>query len=756
MTKFYATEPTDWVTALDKIYAKQSEQLKRWHDQQRTRDQQMVTKAQNENIANLFGSVAQFSSTVNQAVQKSQARQEKKDAKYQDDIYTMLSMNPDLKEKIIKFTREYDGESDEIFKSHRFLTDLERSVGDKNKEALQALLKRDPRRMIILQETLARDFTNQLPKLTSDYIANHPLTDANGNKLTNAEITKLENDFKSKELQRFGISEKLAAKIVVGEVNRQTETKKGVRTAKINSNFHTQLRASAKAIFRTASGSVDTKALPESIHKEIVLRSSNFKKLDDGTTALQQATEEVVNDLIELADNGYIPMGALAGLADYKFEHSAGADGKASVIDAFFAKDGRHFNRLIRGVERGQSKFIATQTGIDQAALEEIEVRRSQGIIKAEDNDLLDKISHRGLVSDESIEGVREVKPQDSNFFVNESKYFETTKIDGTFLTKSNIARAKLNDSNIANEQEAIIKSQKSQQFPTFEERIETNNKLIAEDSDDRTFDVKTDSYGGNTWKGQLSAEMAQAEDLLYMKYYNLNPNDPDIKTKVLIDMEQLKKKNGFGIKVGDPGAGIWSKDKDGNYPNFVRAKIGAITIKENESTYESNFITSWNNLDDVPGETKVDTFLNTPGTVLPPKEVIDIITSENPQFSPKFIYKVGRLPRKPKGKALVQMAKALIDSDKPEIQQLVKQSGLESKLKELTTLKKGEEQTPLQKLIEAEEFLTEVVSKIADPDVDNLKKRIDKVGWENLSPKEQLRFANGINMREELNTEPK
>ena len=744
MTKYYPQAPTDWTTALEKIYAKQSEQLQRHHDQLRQRDQQLVAKAGNESLVNTLGSLAQFSSTVRRVNEASKARKAEKDVKYQEDIYTMLSMNPDLKEKIVKFTREYDGESNEIFKSHKFLTDLERSVGAKNKEALQAILKRDPRRMIILQETLARDFTNQLPGLTSEYRSKHSLTDDDGNKLTNAEITKLEHDFKSKELQKFGISEKLAAKIVVGEVNRQTETNKGIRTAKINSDFHTQLRASAKAIFRTASGSVDTKALPESIYKEIVLRSSNFKRLDDGTTALQQATEEVVNDLIELADNGYIPMGALAGLADYKFEHSAGADGKASVIDAFFAKDGRHFNRLIRGVERGQSKFIAAQTGIDQAALEEIKVRRSQGSINAKDNDLLDKISHRGLVSDESIEGVREVKPQDSNFFVNESKYFETTKIDGTFLTKSNIARAKLNDSNIAAEQEAIIASQESQQFPKFEDRKRSHDQTIADDSDDGTFDVKTDSYGGNTWKGQLSTEMAQAEDLIYMKYFNLNPNDPDIKTKVLIDMDALKLKNGFGIKIGEKGAGIWSKDKYGNYPNFVRAKTGIVTIRANESNYEKNLITNWNNLVDVPGETKVDTFLNTPGTVLQPKEVINIITSDGPlNLPPKFIYQVGRLPGKPKGKALVQMAQALIDSDDPETQQLVKKSGLESKLKELTTLKKGEEQTPLKKLIQAEEFLTEVVSKTADPDVNNLKKRIDKVGWENLSPKEQLRFAN-------------
>ena len=81
MNKFYATDPIDWVTALDKIYAKQSEQLQRWYDQQRTRDQQMVTKAETENITEVFKGLAGFSQTVSQAVKAGKVRESKKKAK---------------------------------------------------------------------------------------------------------------------------------------------------------------------------------------------------------------------------------------------------------------------------------------------------------------------------------------------------------------------------------------------------------------------------------------------------------------------------------------------------------------------------------------------------------------------------------------------------------------------------------------------------------------------------------------------------
>ena len=82
MTKYYPQAPTDWTTALEKIYAKQSEQLRRHHDQLRQRDQQMVRKAQNESLANTFSALAQFSSTVGAAVQAGKKRHETWKEKY--------------------------------------------------------------------------------------------------------------------------------------------------------------------------------------------------------------------------------------------------------------------------------------------------------------------------------------------------------------------------------------------------------------------------------------------------------------------------------------------------------------------------------------------------------------------------------------------------------------------------------------------------------------------------------------------------
>ena len=761
MTKYYPQAPTDWTTALEKIYAKQSEQLRRHHDQLRQRDQQMVTKAQNENITQLFGSLAQFSSSVSQAVKASKAKKETWKEEYKVGLNTSKDwlQNRDAIDRIREL--QYKKKKGELT-SQPEIDELAKLLYKAEKDpAAFALLNVSGRRLASQNELLAQNAAAghseaTMRKYFEDNNLEDRLEELEANKDNEDYIAGMFYGYQRERLSHLNLNDDAIAGILGGELRRQRDTVRGTTKAKAMSavsdkddlRILTQLKtANLVGTFEESVWSI----------RDSLIKEGRFQEYTDTdgkvVTVNQQVDRYLFETLNDLSNDGLVNVSQLQPYLQAGFKHPAGKGGESTPGEILFTKE--QVNRLIKSAQFGESRYVSIQTQLDTNSLQQIKTRRAQGIINAEDNDLLDKISHRGLVSDESIEGVREVKPQDSNFFVNESKYFETTKTTGTFLTESNISRAKLNDSNIANEQEAIIASQESQQFPKFEDRKRSHDQTIADDSDDGTFDVKTDSYGANTWKGQLSTEMAQAEDLIYMKYFNLNPNDPDIKTKVLIDMDALKLKNGFGIKIGEKGAGIWSKDKYGNYPNFVRAKTGIVTIRANESNYEKNLITNWNNLDDVPGETKVDTFLNTPGTVLPPKEVIDIITSENPQFSPKFIYKVGRLPGKPKGKALVQMAQALIDSDDPEIQQLVKRSGLESKLKELTT-PDGKNPSPLQKLIQTEEFLIEVVSKTADPDINNLQKRIEKVGWENLSPKEQIRYYNGINMIEDLNTEPK
>jgi hypothetical protein len=178
MTKYtIAQNPTNWTTALEKIYAKQSEQLQRYHDQLRQRDQQLVAKAGNESLANTLGSLAQFSSTISKAVQQSQVRKDKQDLEYKTKLENMFSLNPELSEGFIKSISEYKGDRNDIWKDSTFFDPLLASLSEKSKEAAQAILKQDPRRMIIFQETLARQFSTQLPFLADRWLSDEKAKD---------------------------------------------------------------------------------------------------------------------------------------------------------------------------------------------------------------------------------------------------------------------------------------------------------------------------------------------------------------------------------------------------------------------------------------------------------------------------------------------------------------------------------------------------------------------------------------------------
>jgi hypothetical protein len=472
-------------------------------------------------------------------------------------------------------------------------------------------------------------------------------------------------------------------------------------------------------------------------------------------TEIQQASIQVANEIKDLASIGEISEDQIEKLLNYPglADHPAGK----TLKQAFFNKATE--NVLVQAARDGATfKLNKTRAEGKLKLTEVLNKGYAGGYVSQEEFDAA-ALPYKSLVSSEDWKQAEQFNfvSQSESVYNRESEHLNNSISNGTFLTKSNRDRVKNNENNgivteFGEKQNALIQSQATNQFPTFEIRNRANDGIVMQDSKQRTLG-DGEKLGAHTWKGQLSTEMTKQEDIIYMKYYNENPNDPRITAKVAADMVALKQEKGFGIPIGEDGAGEWSKDSNGNYPNFVRSKVGEIAIIDNESNWEQNFTTNWNELKSVPGLSITDNFLNTPGTILSPEEIINIVTSDDPQLSPKFIYKVGKIPNKPKGQALIQITEALINSDDPTIKELVKNSQLEKKLKELTT-PDGEELTSLQKLIRAEEFLTELVDETANPDTIQLHKKVEKVGFENLTPKERVRYYNGVKLIEDLNIE--
>jgi len=664
MARLYPQQPTDHVTALKQYYAEDEEKRRRFGEQLAEQGRQRVKKAESESLANTFQGLASFSKTVSSGLATVEARKTKADTKYQKEISDMLSMNPVLTKKLTDYivdkSDDYKGERKNIFKDSKFLDPVIKNLSAKDKEALQALLKHDPRRMIILQETLARRFATQLPGRAEGHEATLKKdgkwfkkdADNNDIPLTKEEHLQKIKDFKAAELAKFGISTEAIAAIASGELRRQNETLRGTKTSVIDSELFRSNRALQQEIFKTSAGSIEPKALGDNIEKIILERAKiDFKDIKDGqgnivTSAIQQATESVVTDIIKLADAGFVPNGALAGLEDYEFEHPAGKNGKASVIDAFFAKDGDHFNRMVNAVDRGQSKILGTQTNLDTVRLSELKAKASQVGLNKEETAELDRIANRGLLPDQSITDVRDISV-DANtpeaYKIVEQSYKDRGILSGGNLI-AHEAEIKLEENDdFRNKQLDRIQHHKERRrelgYPKNDEKFVRDriakafNLTLGDDEDlsGKLYDLQVHLVQKLRKEFQNQIEDPNGEPIIDRHSWTLT-NDA---------FEQYVVNKGIDIPAStDPnnpnkGEGIFSATGEGKMNNFKLFQDERISaIKENRSRlndtnialYDKNLNTAYKNAKNnknVVGETVRDRVLNTAESVLTKEDIL-------------------------------------------------------------------------------------------------------------------------------------
>ena len=736
---------TDWLTPLEKVYARQSQQLDTYHQQLRERDRQEV--AATLNVPEMFAKLASFSSSIKQVVDARETGQKKKVSSELEGLYT----HPEDPDHVRKYFEYYNSKKNILKTDTEYLARLNKI---KNKDLRNYLLNASAKKHIYAKEFFFSESLKALPQKWQEHREGldaekraayqrdiRPYTEKNRNykrgwaneylavfKPSDGVVSGILNTGFNKWLDTSTTTDKLKANQIIHDeqelqIDRDIPTQAGL--GKLNAGQYSLDWINERANLVYGKDNPDGKALAKEDYKERIVRLRRSNTL----------SSDQLDNILE------------AELVDY----SGGKTGKDIFTKA-------QYNEIAAADQEATSAefglYKVTEKIKQQETLLDIEKNPENWTQAALDQEIL-RLENSTYADPNLLKELKEFKLSvyNKDFQATESEHFNQAEVNGTFLTKENIARAKNNKNNsIITKQKEIIQSQATNQFPNFEIRNRANDGIVMQDSKQRTLG-DGEKLGAHTWKGQLSTEMTKQEDIIYMKYYNENPNDPRITAKVAADMAALKQEKGFGIPIGEDGAGEWSKDSNGNYPNFVRSKVGEIAIIDNESTWEQNFTTKWNELKSVPGLSITDNFLNTPDTILSPEEIINIVTSDDPQLSSKFNYKVGRIPNKPKGKALIQITEALINSNDPQIKELVKNSQLEKKLKELTT-PNGKDLTPLQRLIQAEEFLTELVDKTSNPDTIQLHKKVEKVGFENLTPKEKIRYYNGVKLMEDLNIE--
>ena len=708
---------TDWLTPLEKVYARQSQQLDRHHSQLRERDRQ--EEAATLNLPEMFSKLASFSSSIKQVVD---ARETNISSKVKS---AYSSADVDQKKIIDQLVQER-----ELDKSH---TEFVQRVNATNLSAKykQLLTSKNGGNIVRVRKLQGYEAVENFPI----WIQNQIDENIDG---ANEDFDKYKDDpiqlktwYKSKLHERLGkggldFSDAFIATHFQPEMERLASTKGAISGLKSkNVVFAIDGAANAKLVNASIYGfnAGQSNAVAQGAHTLILEGVNKSENVD-----LTKSTENTALFYYRLAKDGQFSNEALAALKTGEIEgHPSGKHG-----DILFSED--QFKKIQQGINEYNTNYLAAHATKNTQNLNNFTANYIQGG-ETEDAKALALqtfVSNGGDPNSKEYKRLENSDPfaNTAESYQNESQYWERAAIDGKLLSKENLALAKEIKNNplsieIQKKQEALQKSYNNNGFDTYEKRHKANGNLIMKTAKNRTLGDNEVLEGFNE---RLQDEITNLEGKLYSIFYNENPNDLQIADKVAIEKKRILTEKGFYAQPGSDQEGVYTKDANGNFTNYKNSVIGQVETfnkannVRNRTNWSNQISRAWEsakyNL--VPGDTLKERVLNTVNAVLNPQDIIGAF--ENNKISEELIYKASLFPNTNETELLIAATKALIASDEKEHQTIVKAFKLEEKLKDLPTV-----QIDLKEKVEA----------LQDKDYSFI---LDQ-GLDNITPKQRLRL---------------
>ena len=706
---------TDWLTPLEKVYARQSQQLDRRHAQLRERDRQ--EEAATLDLPEMFGKLASFSSSIKQVVD---ARETNISSKVKS-IYG--SADVDQKKIIDQLVQER-----ELDKSH---TEFVQRVNATNLSAKykQLLTSRNGGNIVRVRKLIGyetiENFENIL-KSNPEYNKKIDQYQDSPAELKTFIKSALYETLSGKKKGQLGFSDAFIAANFQSEIDRFSSTKEIISGLKSkNVVFAIDGAANAKLVNASIYGfnAGQSNAVAQGAHTLILEGVNKSENVD-----LTKSTENTALFYYRLAKDGQFSNEALAALKTGEIEgHPSGKHG-----DILFSED--QFKKIQQGINEYNTNYLAAHATKNTQNLNNFTANYIQGG-ETEDAKALALqtfVSNGGDPNSKEYKRLENSDPfaNTAESYQNESQYWERAAIDGKLLSKENLALAKEIKNNplsieIQKKQEALQKSYNNNGFDTYEKRHKANGNLIMKMAKNRTLGDNEVLEGFNE---RLQDEITNLEGKLYSIFYNENPKDLQIADKVAIEKKRILTEKGFYAQPGSDQEGVYTKDTDGNFTNYKNSIMGQVETfnkannVRNRTNWSNQISKSWesakHNL--VPGDTIKERVLNTVNAVLNPEDIIGAF--ENNKISEELIYKASLFPNTNETELLIAATKALIASDEKEHQQIVKAFKLEDKLKKLPT---------------AQIDLKEKVEALQDKDYSFI---LDQ-GLDKITPKQRLRL---------------
>ena len=696
MAKYYPQTPTDWTTALEKIYAKQSDQLQRHHDQLRQRDQQLVAKAGNESLANTLGSLAQFSSTISKAVQINKALTDKADARKTADLQSKFEALPlDVQERIDQIAAE-----DALNKEHTNLVQALKkdTTLQWSPETKDAILKLSGGKGLRLQKILASERIQG-----SIYLINEKLnadTEA-GSKLqsdfdNHRSTGKLKGFYKTQVrelLSELGLNDKYISTHFESEIERISNTKGVLSSLKYGNVVNTQEALEFDKLHEAATFSDDPNGGAKLLQIDIQETINLAKGIDAA-----QAKDKVTLKLYRLAKDRKLDSKDIYNMRTGKIEgHDAGDTGEILLSEGQWLK-------IQSGVNEANAEIVSEkETEIKGLALtvkaELYSGNKSIPELIALKNETLKTLKSTLGEDSEEYKALESIDPtlQDVDSYAATrqewSPFFEGSK-KGQRIQNESIIK-EIPNGRVRDELLDLIKKDKALRAAVgYPSTFEKNKTDVGEKIINANTTLNEESHLTGPVE-HMQIEITQKRDLFLADALDRFPDDPQQAFKVADgNWEEWLTNNGFYVTADKPGAGRFSPETTGEYKNFKFWNDSSIEARSVGDEYNINkwgsnialgLLQVARNPNLAKGTTDVDKLINMPGKVLDIRDFGALFINGELRYTPEVILKARLLKIQP-SELVKKQGEALLKNGNDAHKKIAERMGLQEKLANIPT----------------------------------------------------------------------
>jgi hypothetical protein len=310
------------LTPLEKVYARQSQQLDRYHSQLRERDRQ--EEAATLDLPEMFGKLASFSSSIKQVVDARETGQKRKTA---DTLGGFMITGADNDSAIEYYKKRYQLGKDDLLKDNKDLEKLLLNI--KDDDFREYIRNSSKKKHILNKEILALEYTKGLHGKYKSHVNNlkdlkaqQEYDGLQGDQARKDHFTK----FARNELEQLGLSKEIIANNIFPEVKKIRDTEVITKRNKIKNRVY-----AVKTINLENSIDVNRNLSGDEAAKNLQLQLNTLAA--DFGGEMEPAKEEATRMLVRLGIGRKLEMHEWNAIIEGKIKHPSGNTGAILLSD---------------------------------------------------------------------------------------------------------------------------------------------------------------------------------------------------------------------------------------------------------------------------------------------------------------------------------------------------------------------------------------------------------------------------------------